>query len=235
MARRVLSRTLRYNALHMSRKASWKLYGLVGGALLTLSMFVLAGIYDSFPGDEPALVWLQGLQTDWLDTAALALDTIGGEPWAIILIAVAAAGLLILRRPAHALIVVLSLAPLLIGHELKEIVGRPRPDYLLIGPEAESLSFPSGHSTYAMIFGGLLIYFAGDLIRSRLLRRWLQGFLAALILAMGASRVYQGVHWPSDVIGGFLFGGLALVGLITLRYLLSDPKIVTLRRKISPW
>jgi len=219
----------------MSGKVSWKLYGLVGGVLLTLCMFVLARAYSSFPGDEPALVWFQGLQTGWLDTAALALDTIGGEPWAIILIAVAVVGLLILRRPAQALIFVLSLAPLLIGHELKEIVDRPRPDYLLIGPEPESRSFPSGHSTYAMIFGGLLIYIAGDLIRSRLLRRWLQGLLAALIFAMGASRVYLGVHWPSDVIGGFLLGGVALVGLIALRYLLSDSKIVTLRRKISPW
>jgi undecaprenyl-diphosphatase len=219
----------------MSGKVSWKHYGLVGGVLLTLGMFVLAGVYDSFPGDEPALVWFQGLQIGWLDTAALALDTIGGEPWAIVLIALAVVGLLILRRPAQALILVLSLGPLLISQELKELVGRPRPDYLLIGPESESLSFPSGHATYAMIFGGLLIYFAGDLVRSRLPRRWLQGCLAALILAMGASRVYLGVHWPSDVIGGFLFGGLALVGLIALRHLLSDSKIATLKRKISPW
>ena len=224
-----------YNVANMSGKVSWKLYGLAGAFLLTLGMFVLAGMYASFPGDEPALVRFQGLQTGWLDILALALDTIGGEPLALILVLVFAVGLLVLRRPADAFIVVLCVVPLWIGHELKEIVDRPRPDYLLLGPEPKSLSFPSGHSMYAVIFGGLLIYFAGQLVPSPLLRRWLQGCLAAVILAMGVSRVYLGVHWPSDVIGGFLYGGLALAGLISLRYLLADSKVGSFRRRILPW
>lgn len=224
-----------YNVPNMRGKVSWKLYGLAGVFLLTLGMFFLAGVYASFPGDETALVRFQSLQTGWLDTTALALDTIGREPLALILVVVVAVGLLILRRPTDAFIVVLSVVPLLIGHELKQLVDRPRPGYLLLGPEPESLSFPSGHSMYAVIFGGLLIYFVGKLVPSRLLRRWLQGCLTALILAMGASRVYLGVHWPSDVIGGFLYGGLALAGLIALRYLLADTKVVGFRRKILPW
>ena len=219
----------------MSGKGSWKIYGVAGVFLLTLGMFVLAGVFASFPGDETALVQVQGLQTGWLDTAALALDTIGGEPIALVLVVVAAVGLMILRRPADALIVILSLIPLLIGHELKDIVDRPRPDYHLLGLEPQSFSFPSGHSVYGAIVGGLLIYLAKGLVHSRLARRWLQGCLVALILAMGASRVYLGVHWPSDVIGGFLFGGLALAGLIALRFLLENPKAAVLRRRISPW
>ena len=219
----------------MSGKVSWKIYGVAGVFLLTLGMFVLAGVFASFPGDETALVQVQGLQTGWLDTAALALDTIGGEPIALVLVVVAAVGLMILRRPADALIVILSLIPLLIGHELKDIVDRPRPDYHLLGLEPQSFSFPSGHSVYGAIFGGLLIYLAKGLVHSRLAQRWLQGCLVALILAMGASRVYLGVHWPSDVIGGFLFGGLALAGLIALRFLLENPKAAALRRRISPW
>jgi undecaprenyl-diphosphatase len=217
----------------MSGKVSWKIYGVAGVFLLTLGMFVLAGVFASFPGDETALVQVQGLQTGWLDTAALALDTIGGEPIALVLVVVAAVGLMILRRPADALIVILSLIPLLIGHELKDIVDRPRPDYHLLGLEPQSFSFPSGHSVYGAIFGGLLIYLANGLVRSRLARRWFQGCLVALILAMGASRVYLGVHWPSDVIGGFLFGVLALAGLIALRFLLENLKAAALRRRIS--
>ena len=58
----------------MSGKVSWKIYGVAGVFLLTLGMFVLAGVFASFPGDETALVQVQGLQTGWLDTAALALD-----------------------------------------------------------------------------------------------------------------------------------------------------------------
>jgi undecaprenyl-diphosphatase len=219
----------------MSGKVSWKICGVAGVFLLTLGMFVLAGVFASFPGDETALVQVQGLQTGWLDTAALALDTIGGEPIALVLIMIAAVGLLLIRRPADALIVILSLIPLLISHELKDIVDRPRPDYHLLGLDPQSFSFPSGHSVYGAIFGGLLIYLADGLVPSRPMRRWLQAGLAGLILAMGASRVYLGIHWPSDVIGGFLFGGLALAGLIALRILLENPKAAALRRRISPW
>jgi undecaprenyl-diphosphatase len=219
----------------MSGKVSWKICGLAGVFLLTLGMFVLAGLFASFPGDEPVLVALQGLQTGWLDTVALALDTIGGEPIAIVLIVVAAVALALLRRPADAVMVILSLIPLLISHELKEIVDRPRPDYHLLGLDPQSFSFPSGHSVYGAIFGGLLIYLADGLVPSRLTRRWLQAGLAGLILAMGASRVYLGVHWPSDVIGGLLFGGVSLAGLIALRGLLENPKTAALRRRISPW
>jgi len=132
-------------------------------------------------------------------------------------------------------IVLLSLAPLYIGHELKQVVDRPRPEYVLLGLEPESPGFPSGHSMYALIFGGLLIYLAGQFLPSLLLKRWSQCCLAALILAMGASRVYLGVHWPSDVIGGFLYGGLALVGLIALRYFWADSNVVSFRRRILPW
>ena len=64
---------------------------------------------------------------------------------------------------------------------------------------------------------GALIFLIQENIRPRLARRTLQVGLALLILVMGASRVYLGVHWPSDVIGGYLLGGLALGGLIWLR------------------
>ena len=170
-----------------------------------------------------------------MDATALALDTIGGQPFAVGSIFAVAAGLMLLRRPADAVIVLLSLALLFVGHELKQVVDRPRPEYVLLGLEPGSPGFPSGHSMYALIFGGLLIYLAGQYLPSLLLKRSSQYCLAALILAMGASRVYLGVHWPSDVIGGFLYGGLALVGLIALRYLWADSNVVSFRRRILPW
>ena len=81
-------------------------------------------------------------------------------------------------------------------------------------------AFPSGHAVFAAAFLGALIYllsYWGTFPDRLVLRRAIQGALALLILAIGASRVYLGVHWPSDVIGGFLFGGLCLAALIIVR------------------
>ena len=87
----------------------------------------------------------------------------------------------------------------------------------MAGADASGLSFPSGHSLYALLFGGVLIVLANDLIRPLWIRRWVQLLLAALVLAIGISRIYLGVHWPSDVIGAFLFAGVSLVVILTLR------------------
>ena len=88
---------------------------------------------------------------------------------------------------------------------------------MIVGPDPSGLSFPSIHSIYAFLFGGILIVLVGELVRSQLLRLSFQITLGLLILAIGLSRVYMGVHWPSDVIGGYLFGGMALLALIRLR------------------
>ena len=118
---------------------------------------------------------------------------------------------------------------------MKLLIDRPRPVYQIIEPFASGLSFPSGHSLLAVILGGVLVYLVGQWVRPILPRRAIQVGLILVVVGMGASRVYLGVHWPSDVIGGFLFGGVALAGLIGLRQLLENPKATALRRRISPW
>ena len=75
-----------------------------------------------------------------------------------------------------------------------------------------------------MLFGGLLIVLVEELGVPTRVRRGLQIGLALLILAVGASRVYLGLHWPSDVVGGYLFGMLALLGLLWLRNRLTNSR-----------
>jgi undecaprenyl-diphosphatase len=65
--------------------------------------------------------------------------------------------------------------------------------------------------------GGVLVLLVEDLVRPWWLRRALQGVVVLIALAVGASRVYLGAHWPSDVLGGYLAGVLALGGLMWLR------------------
>ena len=203
-------------------KLPWKQLDLSIGLLITSVLFCLAWIFPTFPGDEGAIIQFQSLQNGWLNAAALAVSTLGLFPVSVALMLAAATMLWLRRRGVDASIVLLSMVPMALGNAIKMLVDRPRPDHLLLGPMPNNMSFPSGHSIYAVLFGGMLILLAEELIQTTLIRRGVQAGLVLLILAVGASRVYLGVHWPSDIIGGYLFGMVALLALRRLRNRLAN-------------
>lgn len=86
---------------------------------------------------------------------------------------------------------------------LKFAIQRPRPDVSLRLVEIGGFSFPSGHSMAAMAFFGLFIWLTWRYVRDRRARVGLTAFLCVMIAAVGFSRVYLGVHYASDVLGGF--------------------------------
>ena len=185
------------------------------------ALLALARVYDVFPGDEWALLELRQWRTGWLDLAIdiLYMAAFGAPsvPYLQIMLLI----FVTLGQWRDGLLLVASgVLPLLLNLELKEWVARPRPDTALALVEQTEYGFPSSHTVVAVAFYGALIYLLGqwDAFPERpALRRAIQGALALLILAVGASRVYLGAHWPSDVIGGFLFGGLCLAALIIVR------------------
>ena len=189
----------------------------MAGVFLTVGLFALAWAYPRFPGDEPVLLAVQDLRTGWLDGVMRALTMLGDAVVALPLIGLVVLALILARRWADALAVAAIIFALGLGHLLKTAIGRPRPDYFIAGADASGLSFPSGHTVTALLFGGILIVLANDLIRPIWIRRGVQAGLGVLVLAVGFSRVYLGVHWPSDVIGAYLFAAVALVVILTCR------------------
>lgn len=119
------------------------------------------------------------------------------------------------------------------NYAVKIIIHRARPDITLHLIEQGGYSFPSGHSTTAMLFYGMMIYLLHRRIRqdqsdagipakkSILVINALSILLICLILIIGFSRIYLGVHYPSDVIAGWSFG-LFLLILISSAYSLAD-------------
>lgn len=98
----------------------------------------------------------------------------------------------------------------LINQLLKHIVRRPRPNILRLVEES-GYSFPSGHSMVSMTFYGIIIYLVYKNVNDKYLKWLLITLLSLLILAIGFSRIYVGVHYFTDVVGGFLLGLAYLV------------------------
>jgi membrane-associated phospholipid phosphatase len=206
----------------MNHKLDWQRLNLTAGLLLTLSLFILAWVFPTFPGDDWALLQFQQLESGWLTCGALVVSALGGGPVAASVVGIVTIGLLLLHRYLDALIVSLSLVLIPVGQALKIAVGRPRPEFLLVSDVPTTMSFPSGHALSAMILGGVLLFLVGETVRPTVICRGLQCVLVLFILAVGASRVYLGFHWPSDVIGGFAIGGLGLAGLLFLRGVIAS-------------
>jgi undecaprenyl-diphosphatase len=98
---------------------------------------------------------------------------------------------------------------------MKAVVQRPRPPLALALTQELSLSFPSGHSFVAFSFYGLLTYFLFRSLRGAVVRTIALLAGTGVIIGIGASRVYLGVHWPSDVLASFASGAAWLIVLIT--------------------
>ncbi|MEM0519397.1 MULTISPECIES: phosphatase PAP2 family protein [Aequorivita] len=111
---------------------------------------------------------------------------------------------------------------------LKRLVDRARPggEHLVV---VETLSYPSGHAMSAMAFYGFLIYLFSRFKINRWLKYLIIAVLITMILSIGLSRIYLGVHFPSDVAGGYIAGLIWVFFCILLFNLAEvfrrDPKV----------
>jgi undecaprenyl-diphosphatase len=201
--------------LPLGSLGSIALLGVVFCTLLTLGFAWLAkGVFaDRFVAlDDGVITWLHGYWGPSADTIMLFFTTIG-ESWVLgPLITVAAYLLTRYGRwiDAGGLVLAGSGAGLL-NLLLKNAFERARPD-LFDGPiHLTNYSFPSGHAMGSIAVYGMLA-FVGVRLTSQPLLRYATVLVAALIVFfIGLSRVYFGVHYPTDVIGGYLAGAIWLM------------------------
>jgi len=96
---------------------------------------------------------------------------------------------------------------------IKSIIRRPRPARLIT---QGGYSFPSGHSMISICVYGFLIYLIYQEVRDKKLKIALITFFSFLIISIGLSRIYVGVHYPSDVLAGYLLASTLLITITTL-------------------
>lgn len=143
----------------------------------------------------------------WVEEMGRDLTALGGVG-ILTLFVLSILGFLLLRRQFHAcLYLALSIGGgMLASSLLKIFFSRPRPDLVAHGSYVYTTSFPSGHSMMATATFFTLAALLASLESSRRIRAYLLCMATIFSLLVGVSRVYLGVHWPSDVLAGWAAG-----------------------------
>ncbi|QIK68072.1 phosphatase PAP2 family protein [Nocardioides sp. HDW12B] len=184
---------------------------VLGSALVLAVLLVLVAVEAGVVLDADRWIGepLAGLAADhpWLEDVAHVVAQVTRPIW-LNVVAVAVAMLLVVRgfrRPATWLVLVMTgcwTSTLL----LKWLVGRARPEYALDSlPDG---SFPSGHSSAIACAAGVTLVLATLFVRRRSQRRMVAVLVTSVAVLVGVDRLLLGVHWPSDVVGGFALGAL---------------------------
>jgi undecaprenyl-diphosphatase len=220
----------RFVSLPASARAErhWLMAAGIGGGILALAAIA----YHLWPGIDEAVTPADPPRA--VQQAARALAAVGTERPILIGSALAAAGLLLARRPWGALRVgTIPYATTLAAGLVKSAFGRARPPDALVG--TAGASFPSGHAAYAAALGCLLAWFAFRYLKGRW---WVTAALAAgagWAFLMALDRVMLRAHYLTDVVGGAGLGvavagtGLALSNRLQRRYVEKRAPPVSVR------
>ena len=202
---------------------------LISLGVAVLSLFLFAWIAENVSHDRTeqfdqfVRMRIHEYASPGLTRAMIAISFVGGDG---LTIAAVVSLLLFLHfrwKRATLWLVVNILGALVLDLTLKYAFHRPRPAPFFV-TLPRTYSFPSGHALFSFCFYGMLAGLLMDRIKSRLEQILIWLAAAILVAAIGFSRVYLGVHYPSDVIAGYLTATLWVSTLIALDRMRSQKK-----------
>ncbi len=179
--------------------------------LATFAMF-----YDRFPADERIAHALQGVDAPAFSGFLDFVNLLGNTWLYVALTVILGASFVLARSSAGAIMMLLAFIPRGVNSLVKGWVERPRPspELVEVSHNASGFSFPSGHTVGTTVVFVVLFFLIPVVVPWRPVRWPLQAGCLLLVLAAGPARVYVGVHWPSDVLGGYLLAFLCLAPLL---------------------
>ena len=207
---------------------------IVGGVWLFIELAGEVSEGDTVTLDERLLLSLRNpanladpIGPPWLEETMRDFTALGGSG-VLTLLTVSVIGYLVIqRRFRAALLVALAVVGgMVLSQLLKSIFGRPRPDLVPYGSYVYFASFPSGHSmlsaaTY-LTLGALL----ARLQKRRRLKIYILFLAVTITFLVGVSRIYLGVHWPTDVLAGWTAGAVwAVLCMLVLHWLQHHGKV----------
>ena len=195
--------------------------GITGLLSCLLIIYVLAQLSEevlekeAFAFDKTILLWIHSFANPTLDRIMLFITSLGDPNTVVVIVTITLALLLWRRYYQEAKIFFVDcLGGVVLSYGLKLVFGKTRPDLWQSSITETSYSYPSGHALGSTILYGFLAYILATRYRQF---SWLIYTLAGLLIfAIGLSRLYLGVHWPSDIIGGYCIGFLWVMFCITM-------------------
>ena len=174
-------------------------------AFVQVAEIVQEGTTQQF--DEAVLQWMAAHQVPVLEKVMFEITLLGTGIVVMTMVAVSALFLWLSDHRFSALLLVIATwGGVVINSLLKNTFDRPRPQVFEWGAHVLTSSFPSGHAMSSTIAYGTVAYLAARL-QARRWARWLTFIIAGILIALiMTSRLYLGVHYPSDVIAGSLMG-----------------------------
>ena len=200
-----------YNII-MKLKKSYQLYASFG-----LVFFVMLGyLVKFFPStltgiDRQIQLIVRHNMSDGLTSFYKFVTNFGGTVYVPILLSIVLVFLVLKKWYSEAIFISLnvSIVPILISL-LKHIYGRTRPSLQHLVVE-NGLSFPSGHASTSLMFYACLMVLICQRLRNRQMKWLVRVLVCMFIVLIGMSRIYLGVHYPTDILGAWLMSGSMLL------------------------
>ena len=199
------------------RAAAFQVY-VLSSAVVFVALAVIAHFVAYFPMDITITRAVQSYHGVIFDRVMYEISWIGFMPQVDVAAALVIALLFGLGLRWEAAAALFAAAGVGVGTLVKLVVYRPRPsaDLVHVLNQLPSSGFPSGHVLEATTFCGFLAFLVYSLLKRGVPRNALLAVIGMFILLMGLSRIYEGQHWFSDVMGAYLFGSLWLALTIKL-------------------
>jgi membrane-associated phospholipid phosphatase len=224
-----------------SDRARLSLVVLVAGAVAAVALVaVFVEILDAVVDnddlaavDRPAIEWIAKRRTGQISSVVTAVTDIGGKVLLAALLAATAVAVAMRLRSWRPIVLaaVSGGGSVVIVAVIKAMIARDRPDPVQRAIVESGFSFPSGHATSALVVLATVAWLVSLVAASRTLRATAWVAAGMLAVAIGLSRVYLGVHYPSDVLAGWVLGTSWLITVAVAAQLPDSPLLPALRAR----
>ena len=208
-----------FGAIRVIRGSARNVHATFGIFLLAGALIAVAGTYGfaryashvssgrTQAFDDAVLRWIAEHRSPAIEPVMLELTVLGTGTVVMTIVAVSALFLWLTKhRYSAILLLIATFGGIVLNNLLKVGFGRPRPQLFDWGTHVVSWSFPSGHAMSAAVVYGTVAYLASRLQERHRDRVITLLCAAVIILVIGVTRLYLGVHYPSDVVAGIIIG-----------------------------